>query len=252
MPENTKKFLWLAASVSLFALVVVGAAFIFFAPAKTSRLAPFDLNGKAEPKQESPQDYLADAPADAGTTQTTSSSGDIIIVYGNNPDAKSGEAPAESQQKPATTTIIVTPSATTTPRQAETPKASPPVPAAKPAVQPSAKAPAAKTAAATPKAAPAPAASTKPPAVAAKTTAAQPAGADYWIQAGSFSVKDNADALKNSFKDKGLPTSLTVRDTDGKSRYLVKIGPYPTREEANKWLPAVKSVKGAEKAWITQ
>ncbi len=174
MPENTKKFLWLAASVSLFALVVVGAAFIFFAPAKTSRLAPFDLNGKAEPKQESPQDYLADAPADAGTTQTTSSSGDIIIVYGNNPDAKSGEAPAESQQKPATTTIIVTPSATTTPRQAETPKASPPVPAAKPAVQPSAKAPAAKTAAATPKAAPAPAASTKPPAVAASP--GRPAG----------------------------------------------------------------------------
>ena len=251
MPENTRKFLWLAAAVSLFALVVVGAAFIFFAPAKTSNLTPFDLKGKAEPKQESPQDYLANAPADAGTTQTTSSSGDIIIVYGNNPEGKSGDAPLESQQKPATTTIVVTPPATTTTlRQAET---------AKPAVQPAAKTspaakttPAAKTPAATPKAAPAPAVQAKPPAAAAKATTAQSGGGDYWIQAGSFSVKDNADALKTLFKDKGLPTVLAVKDTDGKSRYLVKIGPYPTRAEANKWLPAVSSVKGAEKAWITQ
>lgn len=244
MPENTKKFLWLAAAVSLFALVVVGAAFIFFAPAKTSSQAPFDLKGKAEPKQESPQDYLADAPADAGTTQTTSSSGDIIIVYGNNPEGTSSEAPVESRQKPATTTIVVTPPATTTTiRQAET---------AKTTVQPAAKAPATTKAPAATKAAPPPAVQAKPPAVAAKAAAAQPGGADYWIQAGSFSVKDNADALKTLFKDKGLPTALTVKDTDGKSRYLVKIGPYPTREEANKWLSAVKSVKGAEKAWITQ
>lgn len=247
MPENTKKFLWLAAAVSLFALLVVGAAFILFAPAKTSGQAPFDLKGKAESKQESPQDFLANAPVESATTQTTSPSGDIIIVYGNNSDGKTSAAPAETQQKPATTTIVVAPPAATvatatTVKQAEAPKASQIAPAAKTVVQPAAKAPAV-----TAKPKPAPAAATP-----VKSPVPKAEAGDYWIQAGSFSVKDNADALKSSFKDKGLPTAVTVKDTDGKSRYLVKIGPYTTREEANKWLSAVKSVKGAEKAWITQ
>lgn len=248
MPENTKKFLWLAAAVSLFALLVVGAAFLLFAPTKTTGQAPFDLKGKAESKQESPQDFLANAPVESGTTQTTSPSGDIIIVYGNNTDGKTSAAPAETKQKPSTTTIVVAPPATTataitttTVKQVEAPKASQIAPAAKTVVQPAAKAPAV-----TAKPKPAPAAAP------VKSPAPKAEAGDYWIQAGSFSVKDNADALKSSFKDKGLPTAVTVKDTDGKSRYLVKIGPYPSREEANKWLSAVKSVKGAEKAWITQ
>jgi len=256
MPENTKKFLWLAGAVSLFALLVIGAAFILFAPSKTSTQVPFDLKGTAEPKQESPQDFLANTPADTGTTQTTSSSGDIIIVYGNNPETKSGAAPVEAQQKPASTTIVVAPPSTpTTIKPAGTPKASPVAPAAKTVVQPVAKAPSAPSptiapsASVKPKAAPAAAAPAK---TAAPKPVAQVSAGNYWIQAGSFSVKDNADALKSSLIDKALPTTISVRDTDGKSRYLVKIGPYTTREEANTWLPSVKSVKGAEKAWITQ
>ena len=90
----------------------------------------------------------------------------------------------------------------------------------------------------------------KKPAV--KTAAPQPATGDYWIQAGSFSVKDNADALKSTMAGNSLPTVITVKDIDGKSRYIVRVGPYPTRTEATKWLTKVKSVKGAEQSWITQ
>lgn len=212
MPENSRKFLWLAAAVSLFALVVIGAAFFLFAPGKSAVQVPFDLKGKAEPRQESPQDYLADAPAAPVTTQTTSA-GDIIIVYGNDPSAPAATPPAEA--KPATTTIYVSPAAK-------------PVTTTVAKVTTTTKAPV--------KAAPAP----------------QPATGDYWIQAGSFSVKDNADALKTAFVNKSLPAVITVRDIDGKSRYIVKVGPYPSRAEANKWLSAAKSVKGAEQAWITQ
>jgi cell division septation protein DedD len=263
MAENTKKFLWLAGAVSLFALLVIGAAFLLFTPKKASSQVPFDLKGTAEPKQESPQDFLADAPADTGTTQTTSSSGDVIIVYGNNPDTKSSAAPAEAQQKPASTTIVVAPPATpttikpaSTPKAgSSTPKASAAVPAAKTVVQPSAN-PAAKAVVKAPAVPATPAATVPSTPAPAKPAAPKPvvqvAAGDYWIQAGSFSVKDNADALKSSLKEKALPTTISVRDTDGKSRYLVKIGPYTTREEAGKWLPSVKSVKGAEKAWITQ
>lgn len=237
MPENSRKTLWLAAAVSLFTLIVVGAAFLFFAPGKTGGEAPFDMSGKAEQRQEAPQDYLADAPAENLTTQTTSG-GDIIIVYGNEPAAQTTPA-AEAPQKPATTTIVVGPSTATT-------------------VKPAAAVPATTTT--TVKPATIAKSTTTTTAKAATTTkapakvepAAAPAAGDYWIQAGSFSVKDNADALKAAFLGKSLPAVITVRDIDGKSRYNVRVGPYPSRAEANKWLSAVKSVKGAEQSWITQ
>ncbi|HWR12306.1 MAG TPA: SPOR domain-containing protein [Rectinemataceae bacterium] len=259
MAENSRKLLWLAAAVSLFVLVVVGAAFLIFAPGKSAEQVPLDLTGKAEPRQDNPQDFLADTPSDPSTTQTTSS-GDIIIVYGNDPSGQPS-SPAEAA-KPATTTIYVTPSETpTTVAPTATPKTAPATPATTPAVAP-------KTVQKAPSAAPAPAKTPAPAAPASKpatTTAAkapaqttkaapsvQPSTGDYWIQAGSFSVKANADSLKGAFSEKSLPAVITVKDIDGKSRYNVRVGPYATRSEASKWLSAAKSVKGAEQAWITQ
>lgn len=243
MPENSRKFLWLAAAVSLFILIVVGAAFLIFAPGKSSSQVPFDLKGKAEPRQESPQDYLANPPEAPAITKTTGA-GDIIIVYGNDPSASTTVPPAEAQQKPATTTIVVAPTQLSSPAQSATPSATTVKPAAKAVAPPVAK-PATTTTIA--KVTP----TTKAPAKAAPLPSPPVAG-DYWIQAGSFSVKDNADALKAAFSGKSLPAVITVKDIDGKSRYIVKVGPYPTRTEASKWLSAAKSVKGAEQAWITQ
>ncbi|MDP2791322.1 MAG: SPOR domain-containing protein [Rectinemataceae bacterium] len=224
-PENSRKFLWLAAAVSLFVLIVVGAAFLIFSPGKSASQEPFDLSGKAEERQENPQDFLANAPAEPSTTQTTSS-GDIIIVYGNDQNS-AAPAPAPSAQ-PATTTIYVEPVAPTTPTTVK-PAAAPVAKVTTTTKAPVVKAPVAKTA-----------------------PAAQPATGDYWIQAGSFSVKNNADALKSTMAGSNLPAVITVKDIDGKSRYIVRVGPYPTRAEATKWLPKVKSVKGAEQSWITQ
>ena len=253
MPENSRKFLWLAAAVSLFTLIVVGAAFLIFAPGKSSAQVPFDLKGKAEPRQESPQDYLANPPEAPAITKTTSA-GDIIIVYGNDPSAPTTVPPAEAQQKPATTTIVVAPTQLSSPTQSATttkkaPASAPPttpvttVKSAAKTVAPPVIKPATPTTIA--KVTP----TTKAP---AKAAPSQPVAGDYWIQAGSFSVKDNADALKAAFSGKSLPAVIMVKDIDGKSRYIVKVGPYSTRAEASKWLSAAKSVKGAEQAWITQ
>ena len=246
MAENSKKFLWLGAAVSLFALIVVGAAFLLFTPGKSAQEVPLDMAGKAEPRQDFPQDYVADAPQSDNLVTSTTSAGDIIIVYGN--DQTSGSNAKSAQSKPAATTIYVSPTPTTTlARPAQQP-------AAQPVPQP---APAAKAA---PKAAPAPApepvpvTTVKAPAKAAPAPAKAPAAAsgDFWIQTGSFSVRDNADALKASLAAKSLPAAISVKDVDGKSRYTVRVGPYATRAEASKWLSAAQSVKGAEKAWITQ
>lgn len=246
-PENSRKFLWLAAAVSIFVLVVVGAAFLIFSPGKSASQGPVDLSGKAEERQGNPQDFLADAPANPSTTQTTSS-GDIIIVYGND---QSGAAPASTQAaKPATTTIYIEPAATVPAPQASPAPQAPTTPTT---VKPAATAAKPAASVAKPAAAPATKVTTTAQAPVAKPAAApQPATGDYWIQAGSFSVKNNADALKSTMAGNGLPAVITVKDIDGKSRYIVRVGPYPTRAEATKWLTKVKSVKGAEQAWITQ
>jgi len=246
MAENSKKFLWLGAAVSLFALIVVGAAFILFSPGKSAQEVPLDMAGKAEPRQDFPQDYVADAPQSDNLVTSTTSAGDIIIVYGN--DQTSGSDAKAAQSKPAATTIYVSPTPTTTlARPAQQP-------AAQPVPQPTPAAKAAPKAVPAPTPAPAPVTTVKAPAKAAPVPAKAPAPAsgDFWIQTGSFSVRDNADALKASLAAKSLPAAISVKDVDGKSRYTVRVGPYATRAEASKWLSAAQSVKGAEKAWITQ
>lgn len=247
MAENSKKFLWLGAAVSVFALIVVGAAFLLFSPGKSAREAPLDMAGKAEPRQDFPQDYVADAPPSDNLVTSTTSAGDIIIVYGN--DQNSGGDAKATQAKPAATTIYVTPSSTTTIRPAAQPiqQSAPSVTKAAPKtvpISPTTVAPAA------PKVSPAPVPPTtvKAPSKVAPT----PASGDFWIQTGSFSVRDNANALKSSLAGKSLPAVILIKDIDGKSRYIVRVGPYASRAEASKWLSAAQSVKGAEKAWITQ
>ena len=246
MAENSKKFLWLGAAVSLFALIVVGAAFILFSPGKSAQEVPLDMAGKAEPRQDFPQDYVADVPQSDNLVTSTTSAGDIIIVYGN--DQTSGSDAKAAQSKPAATTIYVSPTPTTTLAK--------PVqqPAAQPVPQPAPAAKAAPKAVPAPAPAPAPVTTVKAPAKAAPAPAKAPvpASGDFWIQTGSFSVRDNADALKASLAAKSLPAAISVKDVDGKSRYTVRVGPYATRAEASKWLSAAQSVKGAEKAWITQ
>lgn len=252
MAENSKKFLWLGAAVSLFALIVVGAAFLLFSPGKSAQEVPLDMAGKAEPRQDFPQDYVADAPQSDNLVTSTTSAGDIIIVYGN--DQTSGSDAKSAQSKPASTTIYVSPTPTTTlPKPAQQPAAQP-IPQPAPAKTAPKAAPATPTtiAPAAPKAAPAPAPAPVTTVKAPAKAAPAPASGDFWIQAGSFSVRDNADALKSSLAAKSLPAAISVKDVDGKSRYTVRVGPYSSRAEASKWLSAAQSVKGAEKAWITQ
>ncbi|MCE1210137.1 MAG: SPOR domain-containing protein [Spirochaetia bacterium] len=214
MSEQSRKILALALGVSFFALIVVLAAFFLFSPGKGDDSAPFSIGAKAEPRQKNPSDYLANAPQDSMNTQTTSA-GDIIIVYGNEP-SKPGDAQASSSSP---TTIVVSPST----------KSASPTPSAAPTTLAPATAPSA-----------------------AATAKDAPVSGDYWIQAGSFSVKNNADALKALFEQRKLPVSILVKEVDGKNRYTVRVGPYPSRAEASKWLSAAKSVKGAEQSWITQ
>ena len=235
MSDNTKKYLWIAVAVSFFVLIVAGAAFLLFRPTPLSNRTPFEVDGTAEPKQTQTTDYSAqtsgtEAPA---PSPDTGKSGDIYIVYGDKGQSTTTvvtTVPAPVQPKPTPTTINATPTTinvtpTTTVKMMTT-KATTSQPA-----------------------------TTKP-----TTTVAKPAvpaapgttSGQYWIQAGMFSLKDNANILKAAIEAKSIRADISVRDKGGKSFFVVKAGPYANKAEAGKHLAAVRLVKGAEQSWITQ
>jgi DedD protein len=280
MSGNGKKGLWVALAISVFVLVVLGAAFFLFAPSKSTQATPLDLSGKAAAKAENPSDFLQGQPGTTGDltvqapsselstsqpsgvqTTTTNSSGDIIILYGDN--TKSGQSGQSGQsgssavsaplgksessqtaEQPAQT--IVTPPKTTTTSQNSAPAPAATKPVAKPAAKP----------AASPSGASSAPASAQPAAPTPKTTAvAQPSSGagSYFIQAGSFRTKSTADSLLSDLQKRNLSGKVAIKDIDGVSYYQVKVGPYATREEAKKSLPSVVAVPGVSpQAFVTQ
>lgn len=52
------------------------------------------------------------------------------------------------------------------------------------------------------------------------------------IQAGAFAVSKNANLLLDQLLAKQFPASLTPAQIDGRTLYLVQVGPYPSRDES--------------------
>jgi DedD protein len=106
-----------------------------------------------------------------------------------------------------------------------------PAPVATPAPAPSPKPAAAP---------PAPAAS-KP--VAAKPPAPQGAPEAYVVQLGAFSNADNARQLASKVRDNRFKAYTEVLKTPNGERTRVRVGPYPTRDAAEKARDRLKSLK---------
>jgi DedD protein len=77
---------------------------------------------------------------------------------------------------------------------------------------------------------------------------------NYWVQAGSFSVKARAEVVKETLASKGIGSIIENREIDGKTFFRVRVGPYTSQEEADYWLPLIKSINGFENSqiWKTQ
>lgn len=255
MSDSSRKYLWIGVAVSLFALIVVGGVYLFFPPDSAKSGQPFSLGGDVESKPAEPADFLADEPASAGTGGSSTANDDIIIVYGNEPAADTNA----KGSVPASTTIMVAPQTPTT-----TPVANAAPPAVTPAtttttVKPAAVAQKSVSTTTTAKAASTPKTAAATSTTTAASTATPPAtqsatasAGDWWIQAGLFGNKANAVALQNSIASKNLPAQIAEKVKSGATMYQVRVGPYPSSEEAKKWLASVKSVQGAEAAWLTQ
>lgn len=228
---ETKKVLWTLLSVVIVLVVASGIALALAFPRGSSAGAPATVAAVAPPRSASPDEYVRAVepapvpPAPAAASATPGS--DIIIVYGEKPDASTLPAAPDKPYAPAGST------------------AQPAGTAAKPA--PATPAPASATATTTAPVTVKPAA--KP---AAKAPASPASIAEYWIQAAAFTSRSRADDLQRDLATKNLSTLITVKDLDGVTWYRVRIGPYSTEREAKGWLEKIRAVPGCTEAYVSK
>lgn len=73
---------------------------------------------------------------------------------------------------------------------------------------------------------------------------------EYWIQMVSVSSLGSAEEAARSLEQKGLAPVVTTRELSGKTYYRVRVGPYPTKAEAEKFLQWVRGLEGYESSYI--
>lgn len=280
MPVENRKFLWIAIALAIFVIILVVAGLFIFKPADQGN--GYGTENTLNPKSADPQDYLVGAPP-APTTEGTIVSGDSYVVYGTPMEPSSttvqktsgGSTFGSSSStttvspygpQPGTTTTSVrstasnsVPTSTTTTQPFQfTPVMPPPD---QPIVNESTTTTTIRRATTTTVrrvvAAPKPAPKPRPvttttirrtsTTVIPRPTAQANDDGIAWIQVGSFSSRETADALKNEFSRAGIGSVLMVNDIDGKSWYRVRVGPFSGKAQAGEWLNRAKAVPGASR-----
>jgi DedD protein len=254
-----KKLLLVAISVGVFLVIVIGAALLVISPgnaaapvsaAALNPIAPGSAGlrsgtpAETLPASVDPADMVRN-PGDFRTLQSPPAAPPVISVTNagtGDGSLRQPSAPQNGENRvvitvPRPSTAAVNDSAPPSPGEsrnvvaAARPAASS-VPARKPA------APAAK---------PTPAAAKPAPA----RPAPQPKAYDaYWVQTGSFSVRNRADTVKETLASKGITSIIENRDVDGKTWYRVRVGPYISQNEADYWLSRIKLIEGFESSQV--
>ena len=113
------------------------------------------------------------------------------------------------------------------------------------------------------------AAAPAPAAAAAKPAAAVPAAVEkrsvplaklapktplneFWVQVGSFASQARATALGQRLSDHGIVSRVTTRATGAEVFFRVRVGPYGSRSEAEKFLAWVQQVDGLDGSYISE
>lgn len=271
--ERTR-LLWVIAALTILVIVVVAGGVYLLRPqaAKTAQKAPVSATTLTAPDVDPYQWVRGTAPA-AELSGGEASARDGLITVGEQPEsgtsastppaagAEGGAAPGAATTAPGAATAPTPPSPTV--RVSPTPKeATPaPAPAPQPAAKPQVKAPAPATPT-PPKSTPKPSATTskpKAPAAAAPTAAAPAAKAspapakitEFWIQVASLRTVSTAEKLQGQMAEKGLSALITTSQQGSQTYYRVRLGPYPSRAEAERFLATVKTVPGLQESYIS-
>ncbi len=216
-----QKIFWVVLSVSVFVVIVLVVGVLLLRQ-KSSTTAPVTVSplsgtGTQVYEYQSPPTSPAAQgaqPSGSGTAQTGQKPGDqqTMHFYIGEGDGQNAQP---AQTSPTTTTPAVKP-------VAPAPQASP----ARTAIRPATSAPAAVK---------------KPQ-----------KGIDFWIQTGSYKSQGKAEELVTLLEGKGLTGRVFSYTSKTDTYYRVRIGPYPNKGDAEKFLAEVKQVQGLETSFIAQ
>ncbi len=216
-----QKILWIILSVAVLLLVVLGAGLFMFSPAtgKSGDDAQLASARVITPDEFDPIEWAQKDEEYPGIEEEKNAASDadseFVVVYG-----ETGEKEALSaEDKTAEVAVIA----------AEKPVEKAPEPVKPAPVKP---------------------APVKPAPV--KTVVNKVNVTEYWIQTGSFTSVASAEKAKQTLVSKGFTPTIQTKDVSGTSYYRVRIGPYPSKEEAEKFLHWVKGVDGFLESYVSK
>lgn len=244
-----KKYLWIIFAVGLCVLVVVGIGFVWFMPQETA-VAERPVEGSVVPAGEEgfdPVEWVREGEEYPGleAEETASGEGEFEIVtdevvYGVQDEptrsrndgsaAAAAEAGADEAAEGNEAESVVSLPGADRPAQSERTVITE---ADRSLIT---------------RADPAPAAEKR---AASAGAAVSGASTEYWIQVGSFSSSYKAGRAKEELASKGFQTSISSLEIDGTNFFRVRMGPYPAKQEAEKFLDWVKGVDGYGESYIS-
>lgn len=261
-----KKILWIVIAVGVFVLIIFGTALILYSPDRSTGQAAQQAAFAAVPRESQttqnqgssidPDSWVRDPETKPGLdSEITPAPGSInlTIVNGDNATASYSNIDVtgltKRPQKVDTTGLApqeipgqtAAPDAQPTAQAEKQTEVTPTVEKAKPsAVKPEATATTKKQV--TKKA------STNP----VKATAKPVTTTEYWIQAGSFSSKLNAEKARTDLAGRYLKAEIFTKTAGNATTYRVRIGPYVKKAEAEYWLASVKEVQAFSGSYISE
>lgn len=249
-----KKLLFVAVSVGIFLVIVIGAAIIILSkqdanpsviaresstPVMSGTLVPYTPTASVAEEEPSVAN-ISESSTNTGITNPPDNSGITIVTA--LPEERAPDSINHFYGNTNTNSDVrietYTPAGLA--KAAETPKTTSPV--SRPAATAVSPAPARTQTTRTPAAA---VQAPKPPAPARVYN-------DYWVQTGSFSAKVRADNVKENLGMKGINSVIEVRNVNNKTMYRVRVGPYTSQNEAEYWLSLIQSIDGFEESQIWQ
>lgn len=235
MEQN--KVLMIIVSMAIFFAAVMGVGVALLYP-RDSADAIAETNGAV--REFDPIEYVR-RPESAPLVEDTSEDEPVIIVYGDQDMPEGETAERTISELPARSTRDVSDDATDEATGTSiSPAGSTPEPTT-PAVRSQPPEPATTAPAATP--------------AAARRTDVTPREirvTEYWIQLIASQSRDRVEQARVTLADYSLGGRVTTRDVDGELFYRLRVGPYESESEAEKFLDWIREIEGFSGAYISE
>ncbi len=259
-----KKILWIVVAISVFALVIFGAALFLFAPSRStganlqqaSAITPATSKVALDPAAQNridPDAWVQDPAKTPGLDAQPQTAGiNLTIVNGDNAGANYGTLDVTGLTDP-TKVVAVAPTDSSLPLTAIPGQAAPASETSSQKPEQTAMKETAQAPATQPKAPPASTVKQPTSAKPAPVPAPKKAVTEYWVQTGSFSSKGNAEKARENLKARYLSAEIFTKATvGGATTYRVRVGPYKSKTEAEYWLGTIKEIPEFSASYVSE